>query len=251
MLPKIPVSITFYCTTLGHFKYQYCYKHSLSHLNEKLSLSSFNSLDAHIKISSGQDDVANEIKSDLKNFGFNVYTTEKDWNRKGNNHAAGYYADMLTLMSTTTVQQSPYVLLLEDDWLINCEKDLALYLSKGIELLKKCPEILCVRINDEINKDVTKSARVSNEIYLQNEDYSDFGATLTFQPTIMRARDWLAAVRFINKNWGQFKCSHCEIVSGHVMRYLFSDSSRPFAFFDPDQINATHIGSEEFAKAHG
>jgi len=248
---KIPISVCLFTTTRPRWGFIDCYKHTIERLNQSIPLSDFGNLSAHIKISDDSHfEKADEMEDWLSGRGFNVLRTHKNWDKVGDQHAEGYYGDMYTLMSTQAVQNQPYMLLLEDDWLINGE-DLIGYFKKGVELLKKNKDVLCVRVNDEINQDVSRATKIGANIYAQNKDYTKFGETLTFQPTILRVRDWYAAVRFINKNWHQLKGNHCELVSGSIMKYLFSDKEEGcFTFFDPAKLSAKHIGTEEFANEH-
>lgn len=239
-MKKFPISVTLYSTSKGHHN-QDTYAHTIKHLAAKLPLDSFGSLNVHIKVSEGHGEKAMGMIEDLHKSGFFTYVTQGDWNREGNNHAEAYYKDMLTLMSQDTVHQNEYILFLEDDWLINCD-NLAFWLSEGIKCLKNNKDILCVRVNDEINQDVSKATTINKYIYVQNRDAGRWGPTLTFQPTLMRTRDWYCAVRQINRDWELIKNQHCELLSGFYMSRLFSNSPTPFAFFDPSKINATHIG---------
>jgi hypothetical protein len=254
---KIPVSLTFYTTSKGHFGNRDCYRSTIERLVEDGILYSFSERVAHIK-DSGEG--TEDIKRFLVDHGFEIKIRKGEWDN--HNHVsknsdfpiAGYYGDMFNLMSEQSVQNNEFIFFLEDDNIINNKKELTYFLKEGVNLLRKNKDILCIRINRtdiEGWDDISKATKITKDIYVQDEDYTKYGPTLTFQPTIMRTRDWFAAVRFINKNWDQFKDSHCEIVSGHVMRYLFSDASKPFAFFDPELISCEHIGTREFAKNHG
>lgn len=247
-MSQIPISICLFTTTKGHYKFN-THNHTLNRLNELIPLDDIGKF-AHVKVSSGHNNKLEKISHDLSKFGFKTLYTEQDWNREDNNHASAYYQDMLTLLNHNDVHKNPYILFLEDDWLINCEGDLLFYFKEAIKYLKEDKDLLAIRINHEINKDTSKAFRVNNNFYLQNKDYTQYGPTLTFQPTIMRTRDWYTSVRLINKNWEQFKNQHCELVSGNVIRYLFSDSARPFAFFNPEKLNCTHIGCKEFIEKH-
>jgi hypothetical protein len=252
MLPKIPVSVCLFLTTKDRYAYRNFYRHTIDRLNQSIPLCNFGNLSAHIKISADNHiSTFIEMENWLESKGFDVFSTHKIWDKVGNQHAEGYYQDMNTLLAQDCVHSNPYMLLLEDDWLINCD-NLDKYFAEGIKLLRDNKDILCVRINDEMNKNASKAKKITRNIYTQTKDNTKFGETITFQPTLFRTRDWYAAVRLINKNWEQFKHQHCELVSGNVMKYLFSDKEEGcFAFFDPEKLNCTHIGTEEFAGNYG
>ena len=247
-MKNLPISLTLYTTTKGHFGYKDCIKHTVNHL-KNVADGCFTSEFAHIKTCEGEEGekVRQEMTSFLEGRKINVLSTTKDWNRKRNNHAIEYFADMETIMNNNDVHQNRFIFFHEDDWIINTDKKLIQLLQDGIKLLNENKEILCVRVNADIDKDTSKATKIGNDIFLQNENYTRYGPTITFQPTLMRTRDWYAAVRAINRSELRLT-QHCELLTGYFMKSLFSDSMTPFAFFDPNVINATHIGSEEFAK---
>lgn len=233
-------------TTKGHWGYKECYKHTLSQINSIIPLELFGSLIAHIKVSKG--DFFKKMQDDLEEYGFKVIITEKDWNRKDNNFAKAYFEDMFTVMSDSLVHQNEFCLHQEDDFPWVCKgKDPALYLNHSIKLLKGNKDLLAIRLNDEINQDLSKSSKIDDYTYQQNLNYTQWGPTLTFQPTIMRTRDWYFSLEMIHKYWDKLKDQHCELTSGLAMRN-FTSSRTPFYFFDPKQFCCKHIGSEEFAK---
>ena len=245
---SLPISLTLYTTTKGHFGYKDCAKDTVDHLS-KIDEGCFSNKSAHIKVCDSQEgeDKCEDLKSFFESKQIDVSTTKGNWNRKNNNHAVEYFKDMETLMNQDSVHDNEFILFHEDDWIINTQKPLMYLLQEGIRLMKGNKDILCVRINADTNTDLSKTSKITKDIYIQNEDYTQYGPTITFQPTLMRTRDWYAAVRQINRNDLRFK-SHCELLSGMFMKGLFATVSTPFAFFDPNTINATHIGSEEFAK---
>lgn len=242
---KIPISLTIYSTTKGHYGND-TLETTIKHLNKKFLIEEFGCAYCHLKVSTGHEEKSLKITKDNKKYGIKTISTIKDWNRQDNNMAEAYFLDMYRLMSENDIHSNPYVFFLEDDWLINTDFDLNFYFSEAIKLLKKDSTMLAVRINNEEHSDTSKSVKINNTFFLQGKNYTQYGPTLTFQPTIMRTRDWYATVRFINKNWYVFKDQHCELVSGNVMRYLFADNPTPFAFFNPDKVNCKHIGTKDF-----
>ena len=245
---SLPVSLTLYTTTKGHFGYKDCPKHTVDHIST-IGEGCFSSKSVHIKVCDNKDgdEKFKDLDRYFKKKSFNVVSTKGSWNRKNNNHAIEYFKDMETLMNEDLVHDNEFIFFHEDDWIINTEKPLIYLLQEGIKYMRRNKDLICVRVNADINTDISKATKISNDIYLQNEDYTQFGPTITFQPTLMRTRDWYAAVRQINRNDLRFK-SHCELLSGMFMKGLFATVNTPFAFYDPNVINATHIGSEEFAK---
>ena len=249
MSRKLPISLCLYLTTKGHWGYKDCYKHTVKNIDSHIPLEDFGSLVAHVKVSSGDNE--KPFVDFLEQYGFKVLVTHEDWNRKENNHAEAYFKDMLTVMSDDLTHQNEFVIHQEDDFLWNCNKhDSVFFWIHAIGLLKNDKNLLAVRMNDEINQDVSKSKEIDHYTYRQNLNYTQWGPTLTFQPTIMRTRDWYFSVEMINKYWESLKGQHCELTSGLAMRN-FTSSRTPFYFFNPKMFNCQHIGSEEFAKKNG
>ena len=249
MSQKLPISLCLYLTTKGHWSYKDCYRHTVRNISSHIPLDNFGSLVAHVKVSSGDSETP--FVKFLEENGFKVLVTYQDWNRKDNNHAEAYFKDMLKVMGDEEVHKNEFVIHQEDDFPWQVEKrDAVFYWNHAIKLLKSDKDLLAVRVNDEINQDVSKAKKIDQFTFQQNLDYTRWGPTLTFQPTIVRTRDWFFSVEMINKYWENLKDQHCELTSGLAMRN-FTSSRTPFYFFDPKMFNCRHIGSEEFAKENG
>lgn len=244
-------SIVLYTSTRGHFGYKDCYKHTVKRLEkENLDFWRIYKL-AHIKISPGEEELAAEMKQWLNKKGFRVIQTKANWkhNDPNNSHAKEYYKDKLKCFSDKEIQKRRYTFFIEDDWKVNFNGYADFYLDRAAEFLDKNLDYLCVRVNNEIEKSVEKATPLTedNLIYKQNLDYTIYGPTLTFQPTLIRSAEWRHALRLINSNLDILNTQHCELVSGMAMRQ-FSDSDTPFCFFNPQIINCEHIGEEEKIK---
>lgn len=239
------LNIALYTSTRGHFGFKNSYQFTVERLIEKIPMwDSFYKL-AHIKISNNEVEVANDMQQWLEEKGFEVITSVGEWkhNDQANSHAKAYYADMLKVFSQPKILDKPYTLFIEDDWLIETED--TQFLSMGLLFLNQNRDSLCVRINNKneniLGKDKIKE---NDDIYSQGRHYTQYGPTLTFQPTIIRTNEWYHSLRIINKNSEILDKNHCKLVSGQVIGQ-FSDSKTPFAFFNPNLVKCEHIGEKE------
>lgn len=235
------IAFTFFITTRGHYGRKDIWRETIYHWYDVMPTFEMYPKFVHIKISDGEEKLGEEIKDQLEEIDFKVLTTQKDWKHNDSSHAVGFYEDMLKLYSDTELHKYKYSILHEDDWLWKSSSNLSYLLNLGRRFLDENLDALCVRVNDERHKDKSKSFKASDKIYGQRVDYTPFGTTMTFQPTILRTLEWYHALRLINKNKEVLKQRHCELVSGDVMKN-FSDSKTPFYFFDPDVLSAEHIG---------
>jgi hypothetical protein len=247
--------ICFFTSTKGHFGNRDIYKYSLQKLAEQLNTYFYEpeygiSLLCHIKHTKIDFDYALVMRDEiLKIFphAFIIFS-EGQWSHNTPSHGEEYYKDMFKVYGSDFVHESEYVLHLEDDWLFSgCGivfKGLINYLEAGVFHLRVNRLTLAVRFNHDINQDVSK-ATLKNDFFYQNEDYTPYGPTLTFQPTIMRTRDWWLALLMIQSAWEKIKGQHCELISGWFMKQLPHDG-QPFAFFDPSAVNCQHIGIPDF-----
>lgn len=251
------LGVVLYTSTKGHFGYTDCYKHTVNRLVEVFphcweSLTKV----AHIKRSpDDSSEVFLEMFDFLKSNGFDVLVTNGDWGHNKPSHAVGYYQDMKRTLGHAPLHKKRYVFACEDDWLLNFKVNSTSSIMKAIEFMDTNLDVLCVRVNHDVHTDLSKTVGpIKDLFYLQHLDYTPYGPTFTFQPTIVRLKEWYHSVRLILKkrdvwrkefNTEYFSYNHCELVSGETLK-VFSDSELPFAFFDPNVIVAQHIGENEW-----
>lgn len=242
------VALVLYTSTKGHFDYKECYQHTVKRLMGQLPLFSFFYKIAHIKVSQGEEAFADEMECWLKVNGFKVLRTQGEWKHdcQNNSHAKEYYKDMYKTLSDKKLHDYPYVLCMEDDWLLSfTDSKGESYMRKAVDVLDSDFNKLCVRINNKAENDTSKATKISESIFMQNLDYTPYGPTYTFQPTIVRTKEWYHSVRLINNNLQILDTQHCELVSGNVLKN-FTDDQCPFLFFDPEEANAEHIGEQDW-----
>jgi hypothetical protein len=249
---KMPLSVGIFTSTLGHRGRKDIYRIAFDDFLKKLGpgpVAEYLDVVVHIKISEGEEFIEAEIRDYYESHGASVFSSIGEWKNDDSSHADGYTADIITLLDKVETHRNEFFLWLEDDWILNFEGDLKSHLESAMDLLKEKKEILTVRINAENDKDLSKASLVERRgfpnFYVQNRDYTKFGPTFTFQPSVSRTRDLWQSYRIIQKNWEQLKNTHIELRSGFGLLPL-SPSDCSFAFFDPRTINSTHIGHPPF-----
>jgi hypothetical protein len=240
------LAIALYTSTKGHFGYKDCYKHTVERMLKEIPLFDSYCKVAHIKYSEedGEDQLV-EMETFLNKHGFNVLITKGDWSHNKGSHAQEYYKDMLNVFCSTWVRSKKYTFVCEDDELLNFRGSFCKSVAAAISFLEKDRNALCVKVNRDTETDLSKATEVfDNLIYRQDKDYTPWGPTFTFQPTIVRSSEWMHSLRIINKNLHLLDRVHCELMSGEVFKE-FSDYALPFFFFNPNKINTKHIGLKQ------
>lgn len=242
------LSFIFYSSCRGHFGFKNSYKFTIENFFKEVTMFKRFKKSCHIKYSKEEILELDKIENWLAEKDFFVVKTEGEWkhNDSLNSHAKEYYKDQLKMFTKEIgeIPEKEFSLFCEDDYLIHSDKNLSFYLKEGVDFLQKNPQALCVRINSEPNKKTEGATKINEFIYRQDEDYTPYGSTFTFQPTIVRTRDWWHSLRIINNNLHLLDSVHCEILSGQVFKQ-FSDDESPFYFFDPEVLWCEHIGEKE------
>jgi hypothetical protein len=233
------LAILLFTSSKGHFGFKNSYEFIVKNLRYKLNPGD---KIAHIKYEDGDWNTLALMEDFLEKEGYGIISTEGKWSHNSISHAQEYYKDQLRLFSS---HAKPYSLLQEDDFLIRTkEGNTEDMILQGLNFLEDNPQALCVRINSEPIRTTKGATRISEYIFRQDEDFTPYGSTFTFQPTIVRTRDYYQALRIINQNLHLLETTHCELLSGHVFKQFSTDTS-PFYFFDPDLIWCEHIGEKE------
>jgi len=238
------LAFVLYTSTKGHFGQKNLYKFTIERLKEKITFyDEFFKL-AHIKVSPGEEELAQEMEDWLYEQGWLTIRSKGEWSHNNTSHAVGYYKDKLKAFSEPLLHRFKYSIFLEDDWVLNIDESrFYLLFNEALRFLNQRPDALCVRINNEAEEHNPLDLRVNKFLYCQGLFRNQYGPTFTFQPTIIRTLEWYQALRLINKNLDQLQYKHCEIMSGEAMKN-FSDSVTPFYYFDPKFVSVTHIGEQ-------
>lgn len=235
-----------FTTTKGHYGRDDLYKLTIENLKDLGVLDKFNYKVVHIKQFGNDTDKVNILTEYFTSNGFFVITSTKEKTEKLEEYHNEYQKDITKMFSNGLVNRSEFSLWLEDDWVIKTKENLWNEFQYACEILKNEKDLLSVRINHEEPTE-DKYIKYNHKINLQGDNYTQWGPTFTFQPTIVRTRDAYQAYRIINQHNKNIGHLHIELQSGIGFKVL-SEFKNPFAFFKPSIIKAYHIGAPPFEK---
>ena len=249
MTNPLNLNLIFFTSTKGHFGHKDIYKHTLNDLATKIDPKLLDKKVAHIKISPGEEDLAVEMRAFLYQWGFNeVLSTVADWSHNAN-HGEEYTKDITkTLDFLSTYGAAEYTLWMEDDYVFQYKNSLFKLkdpFQMAINSLKDDLGNMVVRFNlDKPSPNAIE--KVNCCVNRQKENYTQWGPTVTFQPTIYRTKDlWWAYCIFIKNNWEKLKNVHIELRSGYSL-FPLTNKKEPFLEFDYDIARSVHIGVKNY-----
>lgn len=139
---KDDLTLCVYSTTRGHWGRKNCYFRTIQDL-DIYNLEFFDKI-AHIKVSPGDEDLAEEMEENFFEFGYKVLKSAGAWKHWDGSHSVEQLKDIFKVVQNV---KSNFVAHLEDDWALRpLNNNLNFYLEKSIELLRTNPEALQVRI---------------------------------------------------------------------------------------------------------
>lgn len=238
MSHTLPISLCLFTSTKGHFGCRTLYRATLDYLDRQIPLSEFGCRYGHIKVSPGDEVVADEIESNLRARDFVVERTVGSWSR-GTSHQQAYLGDISTASRNRALQCHPFVLIQEDDSIMQCEQDgLPRCLHRMTKFLDD-PEVVSTRFLRA--GDMNTSPVISLEAdHFYSPDYN-------LQPSILRSRDFHSANLIIEKNWSQLGHLQCELVLRIALDQL-SRSVRRHVVWHPDYAATVHLGVPDYDK---
>jgi len=241
-MTPIPITFCLFTSTKGHFS-RSTYVRTLDSFNQSLPLSEYAARVAHIKVSPGEQNIAYEMKRNLELRGFKVLMTEGAWAHANESHQLGYLTDMLKVYGDDGIR-TPYVMHVEDDFLIRCYSTTYIQqIQTAILLLEEQSDIMQVRVcrfSNELDRinglrakhGIDGRAAWGSRDHFRHND-------LSLHPSIFRARDIRAAVLLTLKT---NLPKHVEMGMSHAFK-LNSQSPLPFACLNPYYIRVGHIGT--------
>ncbi len=244
----LETSLIIFSSTKGHFGFKDYYRYTISNLGNNFDLTIFDERILHIKRGlSGDEEQFQEMVTFAKSYGFKILTSFGDWkhNDPNQSHAKEYYKDMIKTFNNDLLNDSKYFLIFEDDYVLrkNTEISWQEILLEAKLLLDKHEDLICVRFNKK-EDDKSGTEFISDNIYLQPIDYTPWGSTYTFQPTLVKSCKIKSAWDLIKTNFEILEKEHCELVSGNALKN-FSKWQSPFAFFDVKYAHSIHIGEPD------
>tara|TARA_B100000953_G_C17996490_1_gene413744 strand:- start:327 stop:1058 length:732 start_codon:yes stop_codon:yes gene_type:complete len=237
----------------GDIVSEYTYPQVIESLFDQVKPDVFQNRVLHLKSRAQEADKAEEIKKYCASQDIRVIETKGDLIHHSKNplsHAAGYYKDIYKAYSDIKLRKTKYSLWLEDDFIFKCS-DGSLHDSfvNSIDFLNENPDQMCVRYNQSNHDTVAAEdykkrghTKVNENIFCQDTDYTEWGATFTFQPNINRTAEifcaWKAGQAYLN-NLHQI---HCELLSGELLKHFTNNPTTPFNFYNPEKVYSEHIG---------
>ena len=245
-MSALPINLIVFSTTMGHDG-RHTYKETIENLFDGLDSDIFANKVLHLKTRQEEEEKSQEIKDFCDEKEIRVIETKEDFVHHSENHlshSAGYFKDINKAFSDLEIRKQKYSFWLEDDWLLKSRViSLKSVFKQSIQFLEENPNSLCVRFNkgEKFTKASKNSIKENHNIYTQGLNYTKYGPTFTFQPTITKTTEtfiaWQEGQRYLDI-LGKY---HCEIVSGRLMK-LTTNSETPFSFFNPNKIYSEHIG---------
>lgn len=240
-MSSIPISLLYFTSTKQHYDHKDVYLVTLNHLDKEIPLLNFKVKVAHIKITPGEEALAETMEKELVGRGFKVLTTTAGWKR-GTSHQIGYMSDVIKISKELSVYENNHVMWLEDDSLMVSNKPpLIGVLHKMIQLVESSPEILTARF--------LRRGDLSTSPIMKKDESGDFfySPHFNFQPAIMRSRDFYQACRVIEANPEATAQVQCEMLWRLVLAPLSPSDYKHIVWY-PDFAETIHIGVPDYLK---
>lgn len=238
---KVPVTFVLMSTTKGHFGLKYRYQETLKSFGAALPFGEYARCMAHIKVSLGEDLLMEEMTGDIQSNGFDVWRTKGIWAHGQESHHLEYLKDAMVMVDKVS---TPYVLMVEDDWLLQCYEGTFIdYLNRAVEWLED-PGLVQVRIprySNELDRvnglmgkhGLNRYARKADNYHMRLDDFS-------MNPALYRTRDLRAALHFVQSS---NMPKHIEHGLGYALKLVSGYPTGQFACFNPEKIRVGHVGT--------
>lgn len=239
------INCVFLTSTKGHFGHKDIYQETFNRLvscfGGEMPVKYF----VHVK--KGEDD--SSVFEDMKywfynNFTIDVFSTVGKWAHSHETHAQGIIDDMFS-MSMEVDPTRLFTILHEDDWWhLNREYFFDMLHAAVVQLLSD-PFTFCVRI-PRLGQD-TKTIDIGNRFISKlANDCTEYGPTVTFQPTIFRTVDFQRMLMAMYSNKDKLDRIHCEMLSTYCARQLMSNNN--IVCVANQQYSCEHIGEKDYQK---
>ncbi len=234
------LTLCLYSTTKGHWDIKNRYLETIKDLNNyELN---FAEKIAHIKITPGDEDLANQMEKDFVEYGFRVLKTVGEWKHFHGSHSIEQLKDIFTVYLEV---KTDFIFHLEDDWLIRPLNDnFQAYLEQAMNLIQNNPNILQVRIPRHPNEfeHYKTIEKVDDNFNRQKEVYS-LNPHVVFKKTL---EIFLASIYHQQKQIIPLLDAqqlNAELLFAEIGKQL-SKEDKPYWSFSEKNIRALHIGSK-------
>ncbi len=243
MSPRLPITLLLFLTTKGYGGCRTIYRAMLDGWDRQLPLSSFGLLYAHLKVTPGEEAIAEAITADLRSRGFVVESAIGSWER-GQSHFAHYLADQVKVSKDLRVYDNPYVLWLDHDYVPICHVDpFPRVLHRMCELVSSSPDVLTSRFLREEDADALAPDRT---VAVEPERDIAWSRHVNWNTILMRATHYHLANKVIEDNWSTAVQMHGEQLWAQVLA-PFSRSERKHAVWLPSYAAVANLGVPDYA----
>lgn len=239
-MTPLPITFCLFTSSKGHFGFKDIYRTTLDHWDRQIPLSTFGQRVAHLKVTPGDEAIAEQMVVDLTDRGFNVLQTTASWTR-GLSHGANYLGDMVKVSKAPIVYTQPYFLLVEDDTpLVAAGASLEDILLRGCQLLAENHELVSVRTirrgDYEGGVPQLGEAEGGRAFYSPHTDY---------QTPLLRSIDFYRLCMLLEANPQACQTVQCEQLWAIILS-TFSRAERRHLVWKPDRIEALHLGVPDY-----
>jgi len=243
----LSITLGFFTSTKGHFGRKTDWKLTLNHWDKQVPLSLFNRV-AHLKVSPDEQELGDQMTSELVDRGFHVLKTIGSWNR-GLSHGEAYLWDMVRLSKLPQIYEKPYFMLVEDDSIVvSSQSKIEDLLLQSCKMLDNDHQMLTMRFMRPGDK------RVAVIEYAEPDPRYFWSGDTNFQPLIMRGLDFYRLGLQLERNSHRCRETQCELLWRQILDE-FSDSPYRHAVWEPEFANTPHLGvpdpeHSELVKVH-
>lgn len=226
-------------TTKGHFGCRTIYRSTLDHFNRQIPLSLFNLRYAHIKITPGEEAIADIMRSDLESRGFIVGSETAPWTR-GHSHFTEYLKDQIKVSKDPRIYDSQYVMFMDDDYPILCHRDpLLKVINRMKDMIGSDPDMLTIRFPRE--------GESQDHLRIEDDPSKDilWSKDVNWQPMVLRSRDFHRLCKTIEDNWTTAVQMHGEALWREVLAPM-SRSIHKHAVWFPSYAEVANLGVSNY-----
>lgn len=232
-MSRLPTLLLF-MTTKGQCGARMIYRATLDHLDRDLPLNQWGARAAHIKITPGEEHIADLMCADLERRGFVVETATAHW-EKGMTHFTEYLKDQIKMSQHPVVCDNALVYWTDSDYAALCHRDpYPRVLARMCQLVESSPDILSARfLREEDGMDPVVAREPERDLFWSRD--------FNWQPLVMRSRDFYLACRVIQDHWAAASQMHGEALWREALK-TFSRSTRQHAVWLPEYAQCANLG---------
>lgn len=241
----LPLNLLLMTSTKGHYGRHDIYKTTANDLLRWDDI--FPNKIVHIKVDPDNSSFLPEMEKFFKERNYFVIASSGEWKHGDESHQTGYLCDLYKAIRHETTQSAPYLLFMEDDWLLDPDNgNFHRVAQYAIQSLSSKPDLLQCRIPrfhnefERINNLMDKHGLDRQAIRFSDDKSMFYCNDWSNNPYFCRSRDLKLALKMIfsMKGFGH----HAEHSVGAAMSFL-SDSHYPFAVFENQDAMTRHIGT--------